>query len=119
MLHTDKYNSGLPQNIIIIISSFYSSVEHRDRVKVCHLVLFAAKAFTSAQLFLFGFGSFNTVIRHVVLVCPLFLVPQGFHSSTKYNTCKSITTTVFTQTQEELKSKMTESPVFNGFSRIF
>jgi hypothetical protein len=37
--------------IIIIIISFYSFVEHRARVKIRHLVLFAAKAFTSAQLF--------------------------------------------------------------------
>jgi hypothetical protein len=37
--------------IIIIISSFYSSVEHRTRVKFRHLIPFAAKAFTSAQLF--------------------------------------------------------------------
>jgi hypothetical protein len=40
--------------IIIIISSFYSSV--RARVNVRHLVLFAAKAFTSVQLFFSGFN---------------------------------------------------------------
>jgi hypothetical protein len=37
--------------IIIIISPFYSSVEHRARVKFRHLIPFAAKAFTLAQLF--------------------------------------------------------------------
>jgi hypothetical protein len=67
--------------IVIIISSFYSSVEHRARVKIHHLVLFAAKAFTSAQLFFSGFNSFSTVRRHLVLGRPLFLVPCGFHSS--------------------------------------
>jgi hypothetical protein len=66
---------------IIIIISFYSLVEHRARVKICHLVLFAAKAFTSAQLFFSGFNSFSTVRRHVVLGRPLFQVPCGFHSS--------------------------------------
>jgi hypothetical protein len=50
-------------------------------VKIRHLVLFAAKAFTSAQLFFSGFNLFSTVRRHVVLGRPLFLVPCGFHSS--------------------------------------
>jgi hypothetical protein len=70
--------------VIIIIISFYSSVEHRARVKVCHLVLFAAKAFTSAQLFFSGFNSFSTVRRHLVLGRSLFLVPFGFHSSAAF-----------------------------------
>jgi hypothetical protein len=50
-------------------------------VKIRHLVLFAAKAFTSAQLSFSGFNSFSTVRRHVVLGRPLFLFPCGFHSS--------------------------------------
>jgi hypothetical protein len=66
---------------IIIIISFYSLVEHRARVKIRHLVLFAAKAFSSAQLFFSGFNSLNTVRRHVVLDRPLFLDPCGFRSS--------------------------------------
>jgi hypothetical protein len=69
---------------IIIIICFYSSVEHRARVKVRHLVLFAAKAFTSAQLFFCGFNSFSTVHRHVVLGHPLFLDPCVFHSSAAF-----------------------------------
>jgi hypothetical protein len=47
---------------IIIIISFYSLVEHRARVKIRHLVLFAAKAFTSAQLFFSGFNSYQKVV---------------------------------------------------------
>jgi hypothetical protein len=70
-----------PIIIIIIIISFYSLVEHRARVKIRHLVLFAAKAFTLSQLFFSGFNSFSTVHRHVVLGHPLFLVPCGFHSN--------------------------------------
>jgi hypothetical protein len=45
------------------------------------MVLLAAKAFTSVQLFFSGFNSFSTVRRHVVLGHPVFLVPCGFHSS--------------------------------------
>jgi hypothetical protein len=45
----------------IIISSFYSSVEHRARVKVRHLFLFAAKAFTSAQLFFSGLRLYRPI----------------------------------------------------------
>jgi hypothetical protein len=70
----------------IIISLFYSSVEHRVQVKVRHLVLFAAKAFTSVQLHFSGFNSLSTVRRHVVLRPPLFLVPCGFHSSAAFVT---------------------------------
>jgi hypothetical protein len=36
-------------------------------VKVRHLVLFAAKALTSAQLFFSGVNSFSNICRHVVL----------------------------------------------------
>jgi hypothetical protein len=42
---------------IIIISS-YSSVEHRARVKAHHLVLFAAKAFTSSRIHFIFFHIF-------------------------------------------------------------
>jgi hypothetical protein len=45
----------LQLQVIIIIISFYSLVEHRARVKIRHLVLFAAKVFTSTQLFFSGF----------------------------------------------------------------
>jgi hypothetical protein len=54
-------------------------------VKVCHLVLFAAKAFTSAQLFFSGFNQFSTVHHLVVLGCPLFLVPCVFRSSAAFD----------------------------------
>jgi hypothetical protein len=53
-------------------------------VKVHHLVLFAAMAFTSARLFFSGFNSFTTVLCHVVLGRRLFLVPCGFHSSAAF-----------------------------------
>jgi hypothetical protein len=67
-----------------IISSVYCSVaqEHRAPVKVRHLVLFAAKALNSAKLFFYGFSSFSTVRRHVVLGRPLFLVSCGWSAST-------------------------------------
>jgi hypothetical protein len=70
-----------PKTEVIIIISFYSLVEHRAQVKIRHQVLFAAKAFTSAQLFFSGFNSSSTVCRHVVLGHPFFLVPCGFHSN--------------------------------------
>jgi hypothetical protein len=53
-------------------------------VNVRHLVPFAGKAYTSAQLFFSGFNSFSTVHPHVILGCPLFLVPCGFHSSAAF-----------------------------------
>jgi hypothetical protein len=80
-MSNNLFQLPLLKNIIIIIISFYSLVEDKARVKIHYLVLFAAKAFTSAQLFFCGFNSFSTVHRHVVLGCPLFLVPCGFHSS--------------------------------------
>jgi hypothetical protein len=57
-------------NIIIIITPFYSSVEHRARVKVRHLVLFLAKTFTSVPLFISVFNSFRTLRCHVDLDQP-------------------------------------------------
>jgi hypothetical protein len=75
----------------IIISSFYSSVEHMARVKVHHLFLFTVKAFTSAQVFFSGFNSFSTVCHHVVLGFPLSLIPCGIHSNaavSHYNNSK-------------------------------
>jgi hypothetical protein len=41
--HHKKYS--LTAKLIIIIISFYSLVEHKARVKIRHLVLFAAIAF--------------------------------------------------------------------------
>jgi hypothetical protein len=80
-----------PTNLILLVLISSSSVpftpqwkEHRARAKVHHLVLFAAKSFTSVQLFFSGFNSFSTVCHHVVLRCPLFLVPCGFHSSVSF-----------------------------------
>jgi hypothetical protein len=70
--------------VVVIIMFLYSSVEHRARVKVRHLVLFAAKASTSVQLFFCDFNTFSTVRRHVVLRRPLFLFPCGFHSSVAF-----------------------------------
>jgi hypothetical protein len=57
--------------MIIITSCFYSSVEHRAPLKVRQLVLFAAKAFTSVQLFFSAFNSFSTYIynaREIVII---------------------------------------------------
>jgi hypothetical protein len=48
--------------IIIIIIYFYSLVEHSARVKIRYLVLFAAKAFISAQLFFSGINSYQKVV---------------------------------------------------------
>jgi hypothetical protein len=51
-------------------------VEHRARVKIHHLVLFAAKDFTSAQLFFSGFNS----LRILTLVsAPPYIPETDFH----------------------------------------
>jgi hypothetical protein len=61
-----RYKAVLRKSGVIIIISFYSLVEYRARVKIRHLVLFAAKAFTPAQL------SSLALIRSALSVAMLF-----------------------------------------------
>jgi hypothetical protein len=45
---------------------------HRARVKVHHLVLFVAEAFTSAQLFLSDLGKMQSLIIKAVGICSYY-----------------------------------------------
>jgi hypothetical protein len=71
-----------------------SSSGHRAWVKVRHLVLFAAKSLTSAQLFFSGFILFSSIRRHVVLRRPFLLVGNEFRI-VKWDVLAHVTMFVF------------------------